>query len=118
MIISRTVTIKFKYNTCYYSTIYRSLPRCNLLKFKYNTCYYSTNLLKTILIPQPIFKYNTCYYSTLQKTFTKLEHIYSNTTPVTIQLTKKLDAAKTGLFKYNTCYYSTLLVFVVLDCSF
>ena len=77
--------IKFKYNTCYYSTTFphricsqthpiqiqhlllfntQCLVKINVMwLFKYNTCYYSTLLAYAQIYNVPVFKYNTCYYS-------------------------------------------------------
>ena len=97
--------LKFKYNTCYYSTaIFCNASFTSL--FKYNLCYYSTHfcfkricenpiqtqhlllfnyLTSTALYPGFKFKYNTCYCSTHHTGLF-------------------LDYPK---FKYNTCYCST-----------
>ena len=75
-------------------------------KFKYNTCYSST--LKAYMQGTGRrFKYNTCYYSTEQWLALDDPEKNSNTTSVTVQLKVYYQAMMAVKFKYNICYYST-----------
>ena len=126
---------KFKYNSCFSSTLSTFGGSWINRIFKYNSCFSSTGLLLRALGLPALFKYNSCFSSTTPNEFFKVNVNNLNTTLVSLQLClakvglKRLwnlnttlvslqrtdaDGNKlSAIFKYNSCFSSTTEITVM-----
>ena len=80
--------LKFKYISCYYSSVPLGWCITIYFLFKYISCYYSSSDISSTHSKSPTFKYISCYYSS---------------TAVSIAIISLCA------FKYISCYYSSKL---------